>query len=97
MQSSEEKNVATDKVQMKEQELQEWMDKNGLPEKLGKDADQKLRIEIMTKIAENLKDDQNAQVQNLFSLLPWNTVKDLKLSICMSMLKKVCSYSLAFS
>ncbi|XP_040374460.1 cyclic nucleotide-gated ion channel 1-like [Rosa chinensis] len=88
MQSSEEKKVATDKVQMKEQELQEWMDKNGLPEKLGKDAE-KLRIEIMKKITENLKDDKNAVVQNLFSLLPWNTVKDLKLSICMSMLKKV--------
>ncbi|KAL6194742.1 hypothetical protein ACLB2K_035818 [Fragaria x ananassa] len=88
MQSSEDKNVATDKVQMKEQELQEWMDKNGLPEKLGKDAE-KLRIEIMTKITENLKDGQNAQVQNLFSLLPWNTVKDLKLSVCTSMLKKV--------
>ncbi|XP_061992970.1 cyclic nucleotide-gated ion channel 1-like isoform X2 [Rosa rugosa] len=88
MQSSEEKKVATEKVQMKEQELQEWMDKNGLPEKLGKDAT-KLRIEVMTKITENLKDDKNAEVQNLFSLIPWNTVKDLKLSVCMSMLKKV--------
>ncbi|XP_004292869.1 PREDICTED: cyclic nucleotide-gated ion channel 1-like [Fragaria vesca subsp. vesca] len=88
MQSSEEKNVATDKVQMKEQELQEWMDKNGLPEKLGKDAE-KLRIQIMKKITKNLKEDQNAELHNLFTLIPWNAVKDLKPSVCMSMLKKV--------
>ncbi|XP_050373138.1 cyclic nucleotide-gated ion channel 1-like [Argentina anserina] len=88
MQSSEEKNVAADKVRMKEQELRNWMEKNGFPEKLGKDAE-KLRVEIMKMITQNLKDDQNAEVKNLFSLLPWNTVKDLKISICMSTLKKV--------
>ncbi|PRQ36714.1 putative potassium channel, voltage-dependent, ERG [Rosa chinensis] len=90
MRSSEEKEAAIDKVQMKEQELHDWMKKYDLHKKLGKDAE-KLRIEIMTKITKNLKDDKNAQVQNLFSLLPWNTIEDLKLAVCMDMLQKVRS------
>lgn len=90
MQSSEDKKLANDKVEMIEQELLVWMERNGLPEKLGKDA-KKLKKGIMAKIPEKLKQNKDSDLENLFSLIPWDSMKSLKLDICMSMLKKVCS------
>jgi hypothetical protein len=90
MQSAAEKKLATDKVEMIEQELLVWMERNGLPEKLGKDAE-KLKIGIMAKITEKLKQNKDSDLENLFSLIPWNSIESLKSDICMSMLKQVCS------
>lgn len=88
MQSAAEKKLSTDKVEMIEQELLVWMERNGLPEKLGKDAE-KLKIGIMAKITEKLKQNQDSDLENLFSLIPWNSIESLKSDICMSMLKQV--------
>ncbi|KAL6123072.1 hypothetical protein ACLB2K_075599 [Fragaria x ananassa] len=58
-----------------------WMEKNCVPENL--------RKEIMVKIREKLEQDKHADVENLFSILPWATRKSLKRVLCMSTLRKV--------
>lgn len=69
------------KIKSKEQDMKVWMEKNCLPDNL--------RKEIMTKIREKLEEDQHADVENIFSFLPWATKKSLKRVLCMSTLRKV--------
>ncbi|KAL6127558.1 hypothetical protein ACLB2K_070923 [Fragaria x ananassa] len=69
------------KIKSKEQDMKVWMEKNRLPENL--------RKEIMVKIREKLEQDMHADVENLFSILPWATKKSLKRVLCMSKLRKV--------
>ncbi|KAL6132182.1 hypothetical protein ACLB2K_070565 [Fragaria x ananassa] len=69
------------KIKSKEQDMKVWMEKNCLPENL--------RKEIMVKIREKLEQDKHADVENLFSILPWATKKSLKRVLCMSTLRKV--------
>ncbi|KAL6132181.1 hypothetical protein ACLB2K_070552 [Fragaria x ananassa] len=69
------------KIKSKEQDMKVWMEKNRLPKNL--------RKEIMVKIREQLEQDKNADVENLFSILPSATKKWLKRVLCMSTLRKV--------
>ena len=51
------------KIKSREQDMKVWMEKNCVPENL--------RKEIMVKIREKLEQDKHADVENLFSILPW--------------------------
>ncbi|XP_061999620.1 cyclic nucleotide-gated ion channel 1-like [Rosa rugosa] len=69
------------KIKSKEQDMKVWMEKNCLPANL--------RKEIMANIREKLEQDKHADMENLFSILPWSTKKSLKRVLCMSTLRKV--------
>ncbi|XP_061999625.1 cyclic nucleotide-gated ion channel 1-like [Rosa rugosa] len=48
-----------------------------------------MKEEIMKNIKKKLDEDINADVENVFSVLPWYTKKALKRVLCMSALRKV--------
>ncbi|CAL9008880.1 unnamed protein product [Prunus brigantina] len=65
-----------------EQAIEEWMVKNDLPE----DMKNEIKNNIRQQLEENI---DAADLENLFSILPWNTRKSLKRFLCMSTLRKV--------
>lgn len=67
-----------------EQAIEEWMVKNDLPE----DMKNEIKNNIIQQLEENI---DAVDLENLFSILPWNTRKSLKRFLCMSTLRKVCS------
>ncbi|CAN6705926.1 unnamed protein product [Malus baccata var. baccata] len=69
------------KIKMKEQQIEEWMVKNDLPEDLKK--------EIKKNVKQKLKENKDADLENLFSILPWYTKKPLKRFLFMSTLRTV--------
>ncbi|PRQ29758.1 putative potassium channel, voltage-dependent, EAG/ELK/ERG [Rosa chinensis] len=69
------------KIQLKEKDIAEWMDRNELPDDMKK--------EIMKNIKQKLEENKDADLENLFSVLPIYTKKCLKRFLCMKTLKKV--------
>jgi cyclic nucleotide gated channel len=72
-----------EKIQTKKNDIERWMDKNGLQDDM--------KEEIMKNVKEKLEEDINADLEDLFSILPWYTKKALKRVLCMDTLRKVCS------
>jgi cyclic nucleotide gated channel len=72
-----------EKIQTKKNDIEKWMDKNELHDDM--------KEEIMKNIKKKLEEDINANLENIFSLLPWYTKKALKRVLCMSTLTNVCS------
>ncbi|PRQ60441.1 putative ion channel, cNMP-binding protein [Rosa chinensis] len=70
-----------EKIQTKKNDIEKWMEKNGLQDDM--------KEEIMKNIKQKLEEDINADLENLFSVLPWYTKKALKRVLCMSTLRKV--------
>ncbi|XP_021803011.1 cyclic nucleotide-gated ion channel 1-like, partial [Prunus avium] len=69
------------KIKIKEQVLETWMEKNHVPEDLKK--------EIMKNIHQKLEKDKDADLENLFDVLPWYTKKILKRHLCWDILSQV--------
>lgn len=74
---------------LKEKDIERWMDKNELPDDMKK--------EIKKNIKQKLEENKDADLENLFNILPWHTKKYLKRVLCMNTLNKVCSQSLFLS
>lgn len=72
----------TQKIRMKELDVRSWISRNELPDNLKK--------EIMNIIKLKLDENKDADLVNLFSILPWHTRKYLKRCLCMKTLKTVC-------
>ncbi|KAM5574739.1 cyclic nucleotide-gated ion channel 1-like [Rosa sericea] len=70
-----------EKIQTKKNDIEKWMEKNGLQDDM--------KEEIMKNIKQKLEEDINADLENLFCVLPWYTKKALKRVLCMSTLRKV--------
>lgn len=70
-----------EKIQIKKNDIEQWMDKNGLQDDM--------KEEIMKNIKKKLEEDINADLEDLFSILPWYTKKTLKRVLCMDTLRKV--------
>ncbi|KAL6291675.1 hypothetical protein ACE6H2_009185 [Prunus campanulata] len=71
----------TQKIRMKELDVRSWISRNELP--------YDLRKEIMNIIKLKLDENKDADLVNLFSILPWHTRKSLKRCLCMKTLKTV--------
>ncbi|CAN6564754.1 unnamed protein product [Malus baccata var. baccata] len=69
------------KIKMKERHIEEWMKKNELPEDFEK--------EIKKNVKQKLKENRDADLGNLFSILPWYTMKPLKRFLFMDTLRTV--------
>ncbi|KAH0992570.1 hypothetical protein GBA52_004053 [Prunus armeniaca] len=69
------------KIKTKEQVLEKWMEKNHVHENLKK--------EIMKNIRQKLEKDKDADLENLFDVLPWHTKKSLKRHLCWDILSQV--------
>ncbi|PQQ00561.1 cyclic nucleotide-gated ion channel 1-like [Prunus yedoensis var. nudiflora] len=69
------------KIKIKEEVLEKWMEKNNVPEDLKK--------EIMKNIHQTLKKDKDADLGNLFDVLPRYTRKILKRHLCWDILSEV--------
>lgn len=70
-----------EKIQTKKNDIERWMEKNGLQDDM--------KEEIMKNIKKKLEEDINADLEDLFSILPWYTKKVLKRVLCMDTLRKV--------
>jgi cyclic nucleotide gated channel len=53
-----------------------------------------LKRKIIKSIKKKLEEDKDANLENLFNILPWDTRKDLKRFLCMKALINVCSSKL---
>lgn len=71
------------KIRMKERDLDVWMQRNEIPDELKK--------RIIKSIKKKLEEDKDANLENLFNILPWDTRKDLKRFLCTKALINVCS------
>ena len=71
------------KLKIIEEGLRLWADKNRLP--------QRLKEEVIKNIKQVIELDKDADVENLFSLLPWRTRRKLKRSLFMDRMMAVCS------
>ncbi|KAM5557673.1 hypothetical protein ABKV19_024838 [Rosa sericea] len=70
------------KIEMKRLDLDVWMERNKIPNELKK--------KIIKSIKKKLEEDKDANLENLFSILPWDTRKDLKRFLCVNALRNVC-------
>ncbi|XP_061998352.1 cyclic nucleotide-gated ion channel 1-like isoform X2 [Rosa rugosa] len=70
-----------EKIQTKKNDIEKWMENNDLQDDM--------KEEIMKNIKKKLEEDINADLENLFSVLPWYTKKALKRVLCMSALRKM--------
>ncbi|KAH0992612.1 hypothetical protein GBA52_004095 [Prunus armeniaca] len=68
------------KIKKKEIVWETWMDKNRVPEELKK--------EIKKNIHKKLEKDKDADLENLFDVLPWYTKKILKRHLCWDILSQ---------
>ncbi|BFG37705.1 hypothetical protein CerSpe_239790 [Prunus speciosa] len=73
--------VIRKKIKLKEQDIEAWMAKNCIPDDMKK--------EIMKNINKKLEEDKDADLENLFNVLPWYTKKCLKRVLCFNVLSKV--------
>ncbi|KAL6198503.1 hypothetical protein ACLB2K_028292 [Fragaria x ananassa] len=69
------------KIQLKERDILGWMERNDLPDDMKK--------QIMKNINDKLVENKDADLENIFSILPVYTKKFLKRLLCMKTLKKV--------
>ncbi|KAL6206449.1 hypothetical protein ACLB2K_023697 [Fragaria x ananassa] len=69
------------KIQLKERDILGWMERNDLPDDMKK--------QIMKNINDKLEENKDADLENIFSILPVYTKKFLKRFLCMKTLKKV--------
>ncbi|KAI5332552.1 hypothetical protein L3X38_022681 [Prunus dulcis] len=69
------------KIELKGPAIEAWMAKNGIPDDMKK--------EIMENINQKLKEDKDADLENLFNVLPWYTKKSLKRFLCLNILSQV--------
>ncbi|XP_061999075.1 cyclic nucleotide-gated ion channel 1-like [Rosa rugosa] len=67
------------KIEMKRLDLEVWMQRNKIPNELKK--------KIIKSIKKKLEEDKDANLENLFSILPWDTRKDLKRFLCVNALR----------
>ena len=81
-------NQIKQKIELKGPAIEAWMAKNGIPDDMKK--------EIMENINQKLKEDKDADLENLFNVLPWYTKKSLKRFLCLNILSQV-SLSLSLS
>lgn len=77
------------KIQLKERDILGWMERNDLPDDMKK--------QIMKNINDKLEENKDADLENIFSILPVYTKKFLKRFLCMKTLKKVCPKTLSLS
>ncbi|KAF4399123.1 hypothetical protein G4B88_023717 [Cannabis sativa] len=70
-----------EKMKLKEQEIEVWIEKNGLPKEE--------KTSIMLKVKHKLKENKQVDAENLLSILPSQDAKRLKLLLCLPLLKKV--------
>ncbi|XP_060971297.1 cyclic nucleotide-gated ion channel 1-like isoform X1 [Cannabis sativa] len=70
-----------EKMKLKEQEIEVWIEKNGLPKEE--------KTSIMLKVKHKLKENKQVDAENLLSILPPQDAKRLKLLLCLPLLKKV--------
>ncbi|XP_062005700.1 cyclic nucleotide-gated ion channel 1-like [Rosa rugosa] len=69
------------KLKMKKLGIQVWMNKHGFTDQM--------KLEMKEHVKRNWEDIKDADMENLFSILPGKTRKVLKEHICMEMLKNV--------
>lgn len=69
------------KMIVTERDLQSWMTRKRVP--------QKLQEVIIKNIKQKLEDNKDANLENLFAVLPWDTKKALKRHLCLDALQEV--------
>ncbi|XP_062119865.1 cyclic nucleotide-gated ion channel 1-like [Humulus lupulus] len=70
-----------EKMRLKEQEIEFWIEKNGLPKEE--------KALIMQKVKHKLKENREVDVENLLSILPSEDRKRIKHLLCFPLLQKV--------
>lgn len=69
------------RFKLKELDIQVWMGRNGLEKNMRKD--------IKESLNQKWEEIRDADIENLFYILPAQSQKSLKHSLCMNMLRKV--------
>ncbi|XP_062074906.1 cyclic nucleotide-gated ion channel 1-like [Humulus lupulus] len=70
-----------EKMKLKEQEIEFWIEKNGLPKEE--------KASIMQKVKHKLEENREVDIENLLSILPSEDRKRIKHLLCFPLLQKV--------